>query len=548
MVANRQVPLRHAPGLALTAPALPPPQLGLFVDGSALGAITRVRGNPGELAYLDWLTSALPYHLDGPEEVLVLGAGGGTQVLQALERRARRVTAVELNPQVVELIRGPFADYAGHLYDRPEVTVYSAEARSFVAGSDQRYDLIQVALLDAFGGAGLHALNESYLYTVEALGEYLAHLKPGGMLAFTRWLRVPPRDGLKLFATAVSALEEVGVTEPGRRLVMIRGWKTTTLVIRNSPFKAQQIAALKNFTRERGFDLVWYPGIEPDEANRRHLLEGAPFYQGARALLGPDRQAFLADYKFDLHPARDDRPYYFHFFRWRTLPELLSLTAGGGLAQLEWGYLVLVATLVQALVAGVVLILLPLALGGKGLPKQGRGRVLGYFTAIGLAFLLLEIAMIQKFVLYLGHPLTAVAVVLAGFLVCAGAGSALSGRLAHHPRVAALAVTGLSLAYLGLLPALFQATLAWPLPIKVLLALGLIAPLALAMGMPFPLGLSRVAGHNGRLVPWAWGINGCASVVSAVLAVLLAMAMGFNGVVVLAALLYALAALSLPRD
>ena len=435
--------------------------------------------------------------------MLVLGARGGAEVLRALYHDAGSVTAVELNPEVVELLHGPYAAFAGALYDRPEVRLVMDEARSFVAADTERYDLIQVALLDAFGTGGLHALNESYLYTVEALGEYLSHLRPGGMLAFTRWLRVPPRDSLKLLLTAATALERAGVAAPEQHVLMIRGWKTATLLVARQPFQAARIQALQDFAASRGFDLAWYPGIQESEANRRHWLEGAPLYRGARALLGPEREAFLADYKFNLHPATDDRPYYFHFFRWRTLPELLGLAAGGGLAQLEWGYLVLVATLVQALVAGVVLILLPLLLGGQQLPAWQRGRVFGYFTAIGLAFLFLEIAMIQKFVLFLGHPLTAVAVVLAGFLVFAGIGSGASRRL--DP------ARGL-----------------WP-PVAGIIVLGLAQ-------LPDPV-----------LLPWAWGINGCASVVSAVLAVLLAMAMGFRGVVLLSLGLYGLAAWWLPR-
>jgi SAM-dependent methyltransferase len=550
---NEQIPLRYAPGLSLVAPVLPPPQLGLFSDGNEAGAITRFDGDLGKLAYLDYLTSALPYHLVRQPRVLVLGAGGGADVLQALYHQASRVEAVELNPQVVDLVRGEFADFAGRLYDRPEVQVHLAEARGFVAASHDPYDLIQVALLDAYSSsaAGLYALSESYLYTVEAFEQYLQRLRPGGFLAITRWLQAPPRDSLKVLTTAVAALERRGVSHPGAQLALIRGFKTSTLLIKNGPFSRAEIAALRAFCWDRSFDPEWYPGLSVQELNRFNLQEQPYLHQGAMAILGPERDDFIARYKFDIRPASDDQPYFFRFFKWRTLPELLALPAGGGLGQLEWGYLVLVATLVQAVLAGLVLIVLPLLLGRRRRLPAARGRrgwVLLYFAALGLGFLFLEIAFIQKFVLFLSNPLSAVAVVLAAFLVFAGLGSGWAPRWGRWGiTVAVTGIGTLALAYLWLLPQVMTWGLAWSAPVKIVVAVGLIAPLAFCMGMPFPLGLARLAAVAPGLLPWAWAINGCASVISAVLATLLAVEIGFSGVVILAVELYVLAALAGPR-
>ncbi len=552
---NEQVPFRYAPGLSLAAGALPPEQLGLFSDGNSLGAITRFTGELNELAYLDYLTSALPYHLLGNPHVLVLGAGGGAEVLQALYQEAQRVNAVELNPQVVDLVRHEFGAFAGGLFDRQDVEIHVAEARGFVTGSDARYDLIQVALLDAFStaAAGLFALSESYLYTIEAFEQYLRHLTPGGMLAVTRWMRLPPRDSLKLFATAVIALEQLGIQDSGAQIMLIRGWKTSTLVVKNGPFTEEETAALRIFCRARSFDVAWYPGMQAAAANRFNLLERPYLYEGAVALLGPEREDFLERYKFNVTPATDDRPYFFRFFKWRVLPELLAMRAQSGLGQLEWGYLVLVATLLQALLVGVVLILLPLWLGRcrkRGVERGNRGRVLSYFTAIGLGFLFMEIAFIQKFILFLSHPLYAVAVVLSAFLIFAGLGSGYCRRFADQRTALGWAVAGITmfaLGYLLVLPAVFGWGLPWPDPVKIACAVVLIAPLAFCMGMPFPLGLARVARATPGLVPWAWAINGCASVVSAVLATLLAVHIGFIGVVVAAVLLYLVAVLAVPQ-
>ena len=560
VVESARIPLRHAPGQSLNATTEPPPQLAVFTDGDGLSALTRYDGRREPLAYLDQLTSALPFHLLERPRVLVLGAGAGADVLQAIYHGARSIDAVELNPQIVDLVQRRFAAFSGAPYSAPGVRVHIGEARGFVASHPDRFDLIQVALLDAFGAssAGLYALSESYLYTVEALQEYLQHLEPGGVLAITRWVNLPPRDVLKLFATAVAALERSGA-RPAQHLALIRGWKTATLVVKNGAFTSTDIAALRDFCRARSFDVAYFPGIDVAETNRYNVLDQPYFHDGALALLGGERDAFIERYKFDIAPATDDRPYFFHYFKWRTLPELLALKERGGLPLLEWGYPVLIATLVQAVAASVLLILLPLGVLARrkedsARPAVSTVRVAVYFLAIGFAFMFIEIAFIQKFLLLLSHPLYAVAVVLCSFLLFAGLGSRHSGRLrtdeanpSRRPAVMAVAAIGaFSLIYLVVLPWLFHLLMPLPDALKIPLSIMLVAPLAFAMGMPFPLGLARTAASAPSLVPWAWGVNGCASVVAAILATLLAIHVGFAAVVVLAVLLYALAAAMFP--
>jgi hypothetical protein len=453
---------------------------------------------------------------------------------------------VELNPQMIALVRDTFADYAGGLYDQPGVALHVAEARGFVAGSDGRYDLVQVALLDSFAasGSGTQALNENYLYTAEAIGRYIARLKPGGYLAITRWLKVPPRDSLKLAATAAEALRQAGVQDPGRRLAAIRSWSTVTLLLKNGDLTERDIEAVRRFSASRSFDAVWYPSMAASEANRFNRLERPWFHEGFRALLGPGADEFVARYKFNIEAASDERPYFFNSFRWRALPEVLALRERGGAALVEWGYLVPAATLVQAALAGLLLILLPLAGSAREWPA-GLGRKAGaYFFTLGLAFLFVEMAFIQKLILFLSHPLYSIAVVLAGFLVFAGIGSGLSeaiGRRFGNAAAIRLAVVGivlLSAAYLLALPPLFEAWIAFADPVRIALSLGLIAPLAVCMGMPFPLGLRQLADGAPGFVPWAWGLNGFASVVSTALATLLAIELGFSAVLTLALLLY----------
>ena len=550
VVDSPTVPMRLAPGLSFNARNIPPEQLAVFTDADGMSAITHYDGNPDSIAYLADVTAALPYQLLDQPDVLILGAGGGGDVLLALYHAANRVDAVELNPRMTALVADTFSDFAGHIYDDPRVAVHTAEARGYVAQNVRQYDLIQIGLLDSFAaaGAGVHALNESYLYTVQALREYLADLKAGGMIAITRWVKAPPRDSLKLAATAIEALEQAGAVDPGRQLAVIRSWNTVTLLIRNGEFSDSDIGVIREFASSRSFDTAYFPGISGADANRFNLLDRPWLHEGIRAMLGDGADWFFDDYKYFVEPATDDRPYFSHFFKWRSLPEVMAMRTFGGAGLIEWAYLIVVTTLVQAAVIGSLLILLPLSRMKRTWTDGAR---LGtYFLVLGLAFLFVEIAFIQKFTLFLSHPLYAVAVVLASFLVFAGAGSAFSVRMAERSvthgfrpvSIAVAGIAGIAAIYLFVLPPLFGRFIGVADGLRILLSIVLIAPLAFFMGMPFPLGLRRVAERTPDFVPWAWGINGFASVVSAVLATLLAVHFGFTVVIVLAILLYVAAA------
>jgi len=552
VVESPTIPLRHVPGLSLNATTAPPAQLGVFTDSDGLSVISHYNGDRQTLAHLDQLTSALPYHLRAVNRVLILGAGGGADVLQALYHQTTNIDAVELNPQFARLVSTDYADFAGHLYQQPGVTLHIAEARSFVSGSPGHYDLIQVSLLDSFSASasGQYALSENHLYTTESLAESLQKLAADGYLSITRWIKLPPRDTLKLFATGIAALRASGVTEPGQQLILIRGWQTSTLLIKNGIVSAQDLEKIRTFCAARSFDVAYYPGLTRAESNRYNRLRDAWFHDAAVALLEERGERFLDDYKFNLHPSSDDQPYFFHFFKWRTLPEVMQLRERGGAPLADAGYLVMVATLAQAVIASLLLILLPIWIYQRRINpvKQGvrRTRVMGYFFILGLAFLFIEIAFIQKFLLFLHHPLYAIAVVLSSFLVFSGLGSAWLGRVSpgSRSRLLSQAITGivvLGTLYLLSLGSLLEQLASLPDVMRILICAVLIAPLAFCMGMPFPLGLARLAEYAPDLIPWAWAINGCASVISAVLATLLAIHLGFATVIAMALVLYALA-------
>lgn len=555
-----RVPLRHAPGISLQFTGEPPRQLGLYTDGDGLSVIVRDDGSRGSRAWLGAMTSTLPYRVASPRSVLVLGAGGGLEVRQALALGARRVDAVELDPQRLRWVRGEFDRYAGGLYRDPRVRTIVAEPRAFVRASALRYDLIVLAGGDSFAssGAGVQAASEQYALTVEAFRDYLDRLSPGGIIAITRWSKQPPRDELKLLATAIAALRERGSAEPASQLAAIRNWDASTWLVARRPFNAPQLRALEAFAMEKGFDPVHVPGASPDPTQRFHVIEPPYIFEGTHALLSAHGQDYLRTYRFDITPARDDRPYFGHFFLWRSLPELWRLRDQGSAVLLDAGYLLLIAALLQAVPLAVLLVLVPL----RFVPHPGKNadaalprlRAGSYFIALGLAFLLIEIATLSRLTLLVGHPLVAASAGLAGFLLCAGAGSLYTqrwlwrndgvdeARLAARIRKAVWAVAFGLIWQFVLFHIAYRYASAWPVALRATLGLAGIAPLAFAMGMPFALGLSRLARTAPAFVPWAWGLNGCASVIAAIVAVLLAIQVGLRGTLVIALALYVCAA------
>ena len=549
IVASPTVPIRHAPGLSLNANVKVPEQRGIFIDGDGITPIDK-NGKNEVSAYLDNLTTALPYHLNRLENIVVLGAGGGSLIRQALYHDTLSVTAVELDQQIVKLMQKDYRDYSGSLYDHDAVKLVVDEARGFLARNTQRYDLIQVALMDSFAAssAGLYALNENYLYTVESLREFYTHLSEGGYLGISRWVKLPPRDALKLFATAIEMLRDLGVAKPADHLLLIRGWQTSTLLVKNGQFTKDEIAKAKNFCDKRAFDLAFYAGMPDSLANRYNKLPEAFFYNGAQSLLSTSSKRFLIDYKFNIEPATDDQPYFFYFFKWKSLPEIFSLMGRGGAPQLESGYLILIATLMQAVLISILLIVLPL---WKRMRESsiGLGRMTGYFTLLGFAFFFIEIGFIQKFILFLHHPILAVATILSSFLIFAGLGSYIASR--WQKGLAARQLVSIAVIAIGILVVfyalflskiVFEPLIAAPVLVKVAVSLLLIGLLATPMGMPFPLGLARLAEKTKDQIPSAWAINGCASVISAILATVIAIHFGFTLVVLLAVTMYFLAA------
>jgi len=515
-----------------------------------MSAITNFDNQLSNLEYLDYISSALPYHLLDKPRVLIIGAGGGGEVLSALYHASSLIETVEIDPQVVNLVKDEYAHFSNQIFSHPSVKVFIAEGRGFIQSSQSKYDLIQLALLDSFSAssAGVYALSESYLYTKEAVKEYIRHLNPEGILCITRWLKLPPRDGIKLFATAVESLQELGVENISSQLIFLRSWATSTLLIKRSPFTSPEIRIIRDFLKERLFDPIWYPGIEIDDINHYNILPEAYYYQASQNILFGEREKFYADYSFYIKPATDNSPYFFHFFKWKSLPHLLETMGRQWFPFIEWGYIVLIVTLAQAILLSLILVILPLFSLRKKAASGNKLPIFTYFLSLGIGYMFIEISFIQRFILFLSYPIYAVAVVLAAFLFFSGWGSYVSEKIKIKRlstiTLAVVAIIVMALIYLFYLEDIFNLFIAHSDIVKILLSLLFIAPLAFFMGMPFPLGLARVFSRAPSLVPWAWGVNGCFSVIAAVLATVLAISLGFDLVIIIALSLYILAAVS----
>ena len=531
--------MRSAPGLSLSYLGHLPPQMAIAIDGDNLSPITEANGN---LAFLDYLPTALIHQLSPRARIAIIEPGGGLDVLAALRYDAQEITAIESNPLVAEVVGERFGEFAGGIYQHQKVKVIHENGRSYLRRSNEKFDIVQLSLTDTYRvvASGAYSLSENYLYTTQAFLDYLDHLTDQGMLAVSRWLQIPPSETTRIGALAISALVASGAEDPGQHIVAIRSWSTSLLLVKKSPFTPSQIEVVRRFCQGKGFDPIWFPGIQPGDLNRYNILPEDYYHQDFVKLLStPDGTQFYKEHPYDISPPTDNKPFFFHFFKWKQIPSILRNFGrtwqpfGGS------GYLVLVVLLLAALLASGLLIIPPLFLRRQSMASPLRERIFLYFLLLGLGYLFVEIPLMQRFILFLGHPIYAFATVLFALLVSSGLGSLLSR---HFPLQKVMpALGGAILVYLFLLPALLSLLLGQSLFLRVFSAAFILAPLGFLMGIPFPRGIALIGRLAPSLIPWAWGVNGCASVLSSILAAMLALSWGFSWVLTMASLAYLLA-------
>lgn len=470
-----------------------------------------------------------------PENVLVIGSGGGTDVWLALRAGAEHVDAVEINPTTARIGVEEYAEINNGLFLSPRVTVWTEDGRSFVRRSDQQYDVIMIHGIDTFNAlsAGAYILSENYLYTLEAMKEYLSHLAPGGALCISRWRH--HAEGPRLFALALEALDDLGVENPENN-ILVHAKGVITFLVRTTPFTDAEADRLYREIKKKDLDFI-YPPREGEPVEEEQQL----FVDYAEAFRAGEQAALLQELPFDISVVTDDSPFFFHFDKPSNLLNVFQEKEAMDLIRGHWASFTLVILFACTLLAVTLFMFLPLMrLGRTDLPNFGGWLV--FFGAIGVAFIFVEIALMQRFALLLGHPSRSLALVLASLLFFAGVGSFANRKFQLSLPGALTAACVVILAAAFLYPAITAACLGLPLGLRGAVTVALVAVPAFFMGMPFPTGIREIAKFNDAAVPWMWGVNGGTTVLASVLAIILAIWTNFTTVLVLGAAAYAFAA------
>lgn len=515
----------------------------IVIDGMAATAIY-----PPDAPQSEWLLFSigeLVYNVRQPGNALVIGSGGGGDVQSALALGSPEVTAVEINPVIVnDVMLGEYKLLSGDLYERPDVRAVVAEGRNYIRRSDETFDAIQLTLVDTFAAtaSGAFALSENSLYTVEAFLDFIGHLDQDGLLSITRWVTNPDRDFIRTASVAREALTRLGVRNPEEHIVAVRDRPGMgTLLVRRSPFPAAELDRLDQLAAERDLEIMYAPGRHTNS----HVAE---------LLLAADPSTFYESYSADVTPTTDDRPYFFYSVKPRDL-----IPFGGNWSRLllnNFAVVVLFTVLVVVIALTLLFILGPLWLRRHETTRHGRlqgRRMLIYFMALGVGFITVEIALLQRFVLFLGHPSYSFAAVVFSILVMSSLGARTSGRVGDAQRVSTIRLAAGVVIVVVCLHALFLNGLlahmvGLPFGARLLTTFLLLAPSSFAMGFLLPLGVRTADDIAPEMVPWCWGLNGSASVVGSVLTMVGVINFGFRATLVAGAAVYGVALLSARRQ
>ena len=526
-------------GLSPTYKRPLPDIVGFAIDGWALTATYKRSEVDVPGGALEYLPAALPYTFHATRNALIIGTGGGLDVLTALHFGAHHVTGVEINSIILDAVKGKYSQFAGDIYSDPRVEIHHAEGRHYLKRDTRKYDLIQLSGVDTYAAsqAGAFALHENYLYTVEAMREYLDTLTPDGVLTFTRWLYVPPRQTIRLCAIADRALRTLGVDKPDQHIVVYESNDFSVTLIKRQPFTAAEVSNIQRAIAQKQFELIYAPHVRVNPW--QHRWGDNPFYR----MWDVGVAQFVAGYPLDISPTTDDRPFFFEYQRWG------GSSASENLFQHQNAHVVLLETLLVCGSLCALILWLAWRRHRSIRPRLGA-QAHFYFVALGLGYIFVENVLVQRIVLFLGSPAYALTVILFTLLAASGVGSAIASRLAKRlprPWLLMLGVAVLLVVYAFGLRPILDALLGLKLAPRVLLVVVLIAPLGVLMGTPFPLAMASLTHVDPRLVPWAWVVNGAASVLGSIVTIMTAMTAGFTTVFVCAAVLYVVAALTYER-
>ena len=539
----------------LSTTRVPPPLLAVTIDGHWAGSVLRVDA-AADAVVVDHTMMSVPYaFVPARPSVLLLGETGGANVWLAARRGARSTVVVQPDKGLLRVLRRALRDDGGRVFELPGVAVWEEEPRHFVERSAERYDLIQLAGLEtwAVAAGGIAGLQQNDLVTVEGLEACLERLSSDGILTVCRAIETPPRSNAKILATLVESLVRRGVELPADHVVVLRDFLAACTMVKASPWTPGEIARIRRVCEDRELTPVYFPGIRDDELNHPDWIPGPPgkpgdwLHHATVALVSKDAQTFIEEWPFDIRPPTDDRPFFENFGKFRSLGLLKRVYGDLWLTRTELGFLFVLCAMAIVIVAGAILTIIPLCLRHEIRRAKGRGATAVYFAAIGLGYMTVEITLLSRLVQVVGDPVLAGAVTIAGFLLFSGAGSLVAQRLdplrstlVRALLVAAAGVCVIVLTVSGLLAG-------WAVSLGLMGRIGaavlVIAPPAFLMGFPLPLGLRRVEESAPVLVPWAWGVNGFASVLAPPLATAIALSIGFAAAGAVAVAGYVLAGL-----
>ena len=528
---------RFAPGLSFTYLEPLPEQTGIAVDAGDIYTMTDTSSG-SNLAFIRSLPSSLPYLLGRNEDVLIIEPKAGLALLTAREYGARSISAIDSNPLVLRVMREYSRTHGTPAYEHQALP---GLARTWLSATNRKFDVIDLSLMGSWPSAAF-GFAEDYRFTVEAFEQYLAHLKREGFLSINLYIIPPPRTELRLLATLLRSAEASDISDTSRHVAVIRSWDTLTLLMKRSALTQQDIKRIKTFAGDKRFDLVYFPGIRPEESNVFIKQPGNEYAGAFGRLLDKNMQTqFMADYLFDIRPVSDEMPFFHYYMKLENIKEIYRVMGEKWQFFIEEGYL-LPVIFIQVLVVSALLIILPLVKLKSANIGTNAVRPLLYFALLGVAYLFIEMAFIQKMTLGLENPSYASSTVIVSVLISSGLGSLLSRRfnMLKSPRVL-LALAGVVLAYGFLLTAIIAGMSQYPLTVKITFSFLLLAPTGLLMGLPFPLGITVLGSAAPRLIPWAWAVNGCFSVLAPILAIMLALSAGFRFVLLSGAVMYLLA-------
>jgi hypothetical protein len=531
--------VRYAPGLSFTYLDPLPEQTGVAIDAGDLYAITD-EARRDRLAFLGSLPTSLAYRLGSNQDVLIIEPRSGISLLLARQFRSKNISAIDSNPLFVRVMREYGRSHGSPAYEH---RTWTGLARTWLAGTDQEFDLIDLSLMGPLPSATF-GFAEDYRFTVEAFERYIASLKSGGFLSISLYLIPPPRTELRLLATLVSSAEAAGISGISEHIAALRSWDTLTMVMKKSALTTEDIGRIKAFARNKRFDLVYYPGIKPDESNVYIKQPRNDYAEAFRSIMDRKTESrFIDEYLFDIRPVTDDNPFFHYYLTVKNIKAIYRLMGEKWHYFIEEGYL-LPVLFVQVFVVSIVLVLLPLLRMRNTEDADDRYkplRQLSYFALLGIGYLFIEIIFIQELILPLDNPSSAASTVIASVLISSGIGSLMSLRVRslNHPGVL-LALAAFVVVYSLLLPGITAVISPHPLVARIIYSSVLVMPAGFLMGIPFPLGISLLQTTAPRLIPWAWAVNGCFSVLAPILAIMLALSTGFQFVLLCGSLMYLL--------